>query len=148
VPIPDLDPSGLLPPGLHPCTLVEVAERFGRFNRTDRRVHLARKLEEYFGEIRATGMAAWIVVNGSFVTEKPDPEDIDLILVLPREHDLGAQLRPFEYNALSRRRVRKRHGFDVFVAREGSAEFAEYLAFFEQVKHQPGRRKGLLRVDA
>lgn len=37
-------------------------------------------------------------------------------------------------------------GFDVLVAREGSKEYDEYVAFFQQVKEQPGRRTGGLRV--
>jgi predicted nucleotidyltransferase len=110
-------------------------------------VRLVRALEAYVAEIRSTGVVSWIVVNGSFVTGKPGPSDIDLIVVLQPGHDLDAPLGPFEYNAVSRRRVRKRHGFDILVARDGSPELNEYLAFFQQVKQEPDRQKGVLRVD-
>jgi hypothetical protein len=48
---------------------------------------------------------------------------------------------------VSRKRVRRRHGLDILVAREGSRELDEYLAFFQQVKNEPALQKGVLRVD-
>jgi hypothetical protein len=87
-----------------------------------------------------------VVVDGSFVTAKDEPGDIDLVLVLPTGHDFGAELRPFEYNVLSRRMVRKRYAFDVLVAREKSSELTEYMAFFQRVRGDIQRRKGILKV--
>jgi hypothetical protein len=68
------------------------------------------------------------------------------VLILRSDHDLGAELRPFEYNVLSRRRVRRRYRFDVLVARGGSVEYDEYAQFFQEVKGRPGLRKGILKV--
>jgi len=96
---------------------------------------------------RNTGLVSSIIVNGSFVTGKPDPNDIDLILVLPIGHEFSAELRPFEYNVLSRRHVRKHHGFDILLAEEGQPELTEYIEFFTQVRGVPGRHKGLVRVS-
>ena len=65
------------------------------------------------------------------------------------DHDgflFTAVVRPFEYNVLSRRMVRRRFAFDVLVAREDSAEFDEYLQFFQQVRGEPNRQKGILKV--
>lgn len=93
-------------------------------------------------------MICFVVVDGSFVTDKAEPNDIDLVLVLPNHHDFSADVRPFEYNVLSRRMVRRRFAFDVLVAREHSAEFDEYVEFFQQVRGEPNRRKGILKVTA
>lgn len=144
--IPGLDGDGFLPVGVHECSLDELQSRFGRFQRSDCRLKLYAKLAAYLRDIRSAGLALWVVVDGSFVTGKDEPGDIDLVLVLPKEHDFRADLRPFEYNVLSRRMVRKRYAFDVLVARENSPEFTEYVAFFQQVRGGTDRRKGVLKV--
>ncbi len=144
--MPDLDVDGFLPEGIHEVTIAEVKNQFGRFQNTERRVRLFDKLEEFLAEAHKTDLFAFAIVNGSFVTSEDAPSDIDLVLVLKSDHDFTGELRPFEYNILSKRRVRKKFKFDVLVAREASAEYDEYVAFFQQVKEQPGRRKGVLKV--
>jgi hypothetical protein len=91
-------------------------------------------------------LIAEIVVDGSFVTAKPDPNDTDLIPVLNKGHDFTAELRPFEYNVLSTRQARKIYGFDLLVAERESSVYIEYLAFFAQVRGETKRSKGLLRL--
>jgi hypothetical protein len=146
MPIPDFDDAGLLPRGVHDCMLDEVRRRFGVFQTTDRRPTLYNKLQVLVQEAWATGFVAEIIIDGSFVTAKPDPNDIDLILVLNAGHDFSAELRPFEYNVLSRRQVRKIYGFDLLVAMPASAVYAEYLDFFAQVRGETSRCKGSLRL--
>ena len=85
-------------------------------------------------------------MDGSFVTAKSDPDDIDVIVVLPADHDFTKSLRPFEYNVLSRRQVRKRYGIDLLLTAEGRPEFDEYVAFFAQVLGVLGLEKVLLKV--
>jgi len=91
-------------------------------------------------------MARWLIIDGSFVTAKPDPNDIDLILVLAPLHDLRADLLPAQYNLVSRKSVRRRYGFDIIAVRENTPEYDEALAFFQQVRGQRALRKGLLRL--
>jgi len=137
MPIPGVDDAGLLPPGVHDCTLDEVRQRFGAFQTTDRRPKLHDKLQALVQEAWATGLVAEIIIDGSFVTAKPDPNDIDLILVLNARHDFKAELRPFEYNVLSTRQARKIYGFDLLVATHASAIYAEYLAFLPKCAEKP-----------
>jgi len=87
-----------------------------------------------------------VLVDGSFVTAKPEPNDIDLILVVPAGHDFSVDLRPIEYNVLSQRRVRRRFGLDLLVARTDSEEYRRYVEFFQQVRLEPGGKKGILRI--
>lgn len=42
--IPEFDEDGVLPEGVHDCTLDEVRERFCRFAGSDRRATLCRAL--------------------------------------------------------------------------------------------------------
>jgi hypothetical protein len=82
VAIPPLNAYGWLPEGLHDCTLEEVASQFGVFQRSDRRTQLWAKFLEFVREAKACGWIETIVVDGSFVTANPTPNDIDLILVV------------------------------------------------------------------
>jgi len=47
---------------------------------------------------------------------------------------------------VSKKRVQKRFGFDIVAVREGTSEFDEAIAFFQQVRREPTLRKGLLKV--
>jgi predicted nucleotidyltransferase len=126
--------------------LKEVRERLGRFQRTDRRPAFFTKLSLFLAEVRASGLVEAVILHGSFVTAKDEPSDIDPILVLRPDHDYRAELRPFEYNVLARPRVRRRFHFDVLLAPVGSIRYEEFVGFFQGVKGDPGRRKGLIKV--
>ncbi len=143
--IPDLTDDGVLPAGVHECSLNDLKARFGRFNKSDRRVQLTAQLVEYFESLRQTGLVSWVAIDGSYVTSKPDPGDIDLIVVLKADHDFSSTLRPDFYNALSKKRVRNKYTFDVFVAPEDSLALSDSLEFFQ--KTRGGTPKGILRVQ-
>jgi hypothetical protein len=143
--------EGVLPEGVHDGTIEEVDALFGRFQRTTRRIRLMEKLRAFLEEARRSGIVSAVVIDGSFVTAKEEPEDVDLVIVLPADLDL-TNLRPIEYNAISRRIVRANYRFDSFAAKEGSEELARFLEFFAQVNPDRGReyttrtKKGLVRV--
>ena len=145
MPIPEMQ-NGLLPPGVHDCSIEEARARFGSFQGSDRRPRLFAKLEQYLNEVRNTRLVVSVILDGSFVTTIPDPNDIDLVLLLRPGHDFSAILRPFEYNVLSGVQVRKRYQMDAFAAVEASEVAAGYLDFFSQVRGDRTRQKGLLRV--
>ncbi len=146
MPIPELNEDGFLPEGIHVAALEEVQERFGRFQSTDRRPDLFSKLSLFLAEVRACGLVESVIVDGSFVTAKDEPSDIDLILVLRPDHDDRGELRPFEYNTLSKRRVRRRFRFDILIARQGSDQRKKYVDLFQRVKGLPDLRKGVVEV--
>lgn len=147
MPIPLLDQHGCLPVGVHDCTLEEIKARFGSFQQTEQRSRLFEKLEAFLAEVKAAGIVRSVLVDGSFVTAKPAPNDIDLILVVAPGHNFGADLSPIEYNVLSKRRVHRRYGFDLLVARADSEEYRRYVRFFQQIRFEPGRAKGILRIE-
>jgi isocitrate/isopropylmalate dehydrogenase len=147
MPIPDFDSHGLLPVGVHECSPEEVQSRFGTFQESDRRPKLIGKLKELISEAKKSGFAVAILVDGSFVTAVADPNDIDLVLVLPKTFDVASDLRPADYNLVSRKRVQKRFGFDIVVVRENTEEFEAAVDFFTQVRNRPYLRKGILRIS-
>jgi len=146
MPVPELNPDGYLPVGVYSCTLAEVEKRFGSCKDTDRRIQLFSRLEQFVRELKQTGLVCAVIVDGSFVTDKSLPDDIDLIVALIQPVDFSIGILPSHYNALSRKRVRARYGFDVFVDPDKSAAYKEHVAFFQQNRNTT-RRKGVLRID-
>ena len=142
--LPRLTKHGLLRAGVHPMTLEQIEALFGRFQGSDRRPRLMRNLRDFVVEVRSTGWAVQILVDGSFVMPQVDrPEDIDILLVLPANWDFHAALRPFEYNLLWRKRTQAKYEFDVFVAASGSAKETQLIEFFQQVNVRWCRLFGL-----
>jgi hypothetical protein len=150
--IPDLA-DGVLPEGIHHCTLDEVENVFGQFRGSDKRPRLTERLKRYVEAVRATGIAKAVIIDGSYITAKSGPSDIDLILVLRADFDLRQELRPFEYNVQSKRMVKRIYGFDVFPSVDGSEAYQKQVEFFSGVRlddpafQTSRRRKGLLRVE-
>jgi hypothetical protein len=117
------------------------------FQRSDRRPQLWAKFMEFVHEARACGLIDAVLVDGSFVTTEPTPNDIDLVLVVSANHDFSVDFQPSEYNVLSKRRIHQRFGFDLLVARADSEEYRRYVGFFQQVRLEPGRKKGIVRIQ-
>ena len=147
MPIPPLDENGFLPHGIHVCWLEETRSRFGCFQGSDRRPRLFSKLEELIVEARASGIVRALIVNGSFVTAKSAPNDIDLVIVLPAGHDFRADLAPAQYTVVNRVRIRRLYGIDVIVAEDDSADYMAAVQFFQRVRLQPHVSKGILRIE-
>jgi hypothetical protein len=72
----------LLPPGVHNMSLEEVGALFGSFQQNDQRPRLCAKLEELVLEAKAVGFVRFLIINGNFVTSKPIPGNIGLIIVV------------------------------------------------------------------
>jgi hypothetical protein len=147
MPIPELNEHGLLPPGIHSCTIDEIKTRFGSFQGNDRRVGLFAKLVELISAMCRSGMFQALVIDGSFVTRKAAPNDIDVLAVLRPHHDFERDLPVSEYALVSRALLRRRFGFDVVVAEEMSAVYLSYVEFFSRMREDPQLRKGLLRIE-
>ena len=67
MPIPELNTHGLLPPGVHDCTVEEITERFGAFQGGEQRPRLMEKLIAFAAEARASGIVRALLVDGSLV---------------------------------------------------------------------------------
>lgn len=127
MPIPPLNAIGLLPAGIHDATLDAVRERFGAFHRSDRRVQLFSRLEQLLASLRRSKLFVAVIVDGSFVTAKPQPEDVDLIIILQRDHDWKADLGPSDYALVSRSALRRKFDFDVLLAADGGGDYDDTL---------------------
>lgn len=91
--IPLFNDNGYLPAGLHVATLEEIDARFG---------HESELRQVQMQSLRWLIALAWkagalrIVVNGSFVTDKIEPNDVDCVLLIgadfPRDAAAEADL--------------------------------------------------------
>jgi hypothetical protein len=91
--IPPFNEHGYLPSGIHPATIDEVAARFGCDSEVRRvQIESLRWLVEL---ARRVGVDR-VVLNGSFVTDVLEPNDVDCVLLIgaafPRDAAAEAEL--------------------------------------------------------
>jgi hypothetical protein len=141
--IPPFTDDGYLPEGVHQATREEFAMRFAIFARSDCRFKIFHEMEKLMDEAAKSRIVKRIIVAGSFVTSRPEPNDFDCILVLDNSI-IGRNLRPFEYNLVSRKAARRIFGGDVFPVFDGSNALHESLEFFQTARN--GRRVGVVEV--
>jgi hypothetical protein len=146
MPIPSLNAQGFLPVGVLDCEVRELRDRFGTFQGSEQRLRLFARFETLVEVMQLSGLFEKLLVDGSFVTATPSPNDIDLIAVLRPGHDFERDLLMSEYALPSRALLRRRFGFDVVVAEEDSSLYKTYVEFFSRVREAPDMRKGLLRL--
>lgn len=83
------DHAPLLAPGCHTLALPDIyrigVERFDG-NSRKRREHYFHLLEELVQRLLIAGVCCDIYVDGSFLTVKPDPSDIDVIVRVDYDH--------------------------------------------------------------
>lgn len=150
-----LDARNLLPDGVHNATIEEIGKLFGTFQKSNRRMTLFAKLAEYVTCLRTAKISGSLIVDGSFVMgHVEEPEDIDVVLVLPQTWDLTADLAPYQYNLVSKRDVKRKFPLEVIAVVEGSASESKWTTFFQKVNvkwYEPcnlpvGSTKGLVRI--
>jgi hypothetical protein len=146
MPIPPLDVRGVLPEGLHDATDDEIEIQFGSFNGSDVRVRLFERLTSFLAAVRFWGNADEILIDGSFVTSKQRPTDIDIILVYRRDFNLQSEVRPQEYNLVNKTRARRVWGFDIKPVTADSPARDAWIGYFSKDTRSGLEGKGLVRI--
>lgn len=75
--LPQLRPDGTLPPGTYPATLGEIATAFNQQGSTMRPA-LNAALQHAASLIWSRDATAILCVDGSYITDKRDPLDVDM----------------------------------------------------------------------
>ena len=78
--LPDFNEAGDLPPGIYPAPLDQVLARFG--GPTPQRIQVGERLSRIYNLAKGTGHLARFIVFGSFVTDKPAPNDVDVFMLM------------------------------------------------------------------
>ena len=94
-------------------------------------------------EARASGIVNRFIFDGSFVTERPEPNDFDCIIVLQADAHYETLL-PFQRWVADTREASRRYRGDIFVARIDQPRLAVYRDFF--ALNRRGRQVGLIEV--
>jgi hypothetical protein len=126
---------------MHQATEPEVVFRFG--SPTRRRRRLVLRLRHWLELARAVGCVRFLI-DGSFVTAEPLPNDLDGVVLLPADFEQQVQADAEAALELEELLTTRREG-DLFAA-EDDADWAEWADFFAQTREADGRRKGIVEV--
>jgi hypothetical protein len=140
--IPPFRPDGYLPEGLYLVSEADVTFRFG--SSTQRRRRLVLRLRRWVALARAV-QALRLLLDGSFVTAKTEPEDIDAVIWLP--HNFEEQVEQQMESALElEQMLLTRHPEEIFAA-EDQTDWDDWLEFFSRTREADDRRKGLVEIQ-
>jgi hypothetical protein len=143
VPLPPFGPQGDLPVGVHRATLRETIARFGVDS--PQRMLVALRLEHIYRVAFASGHLSRFVVFGSFVTAKPEPNDVDVFLLMEDAFDVGTQTG--EAGLLFDHAAAQAHfGGSVFWLRRLAAFPSEGAAVEDWQFKRDGSRRGIVEI--
>ena len=146
MPLPHLNSEGDLPAGVYQATIGEVLARFG--TGAPQRQAITAHLLQIYELASATGKLDRLVLFGSYITTKPEPNDIDMVLVMRDDFDLHAcdeaTRRLFDH-----KRAAETFGASIFWIRPAMLlleSLEEFIAHW-QIKRDQTRR-GIVEVRA
>jgi hypothetical protein len=141
MPIPAFRDDGSLPEGLHEASEEEVIARFGES--TARREYLTARVRRWLELARAVG-AHGLVIDGSFVTDKAEPNDVDAAIWLPDDFRLQAEAGKAEAVELQTMvlTLEPRELFGI----HSRLRWENWLAFFSHTREFDERLKGIVEV--
>jgi hypothetical protein len=143
--VPQFTDEGLLLPGIHETDLEELGEKMGW---SRKRSELLEGLEKAL-ELMASCGVERVYLDGSFVTDKDRPNDIDGCYDLAGDvtaEDVRRLAPIFPPNPSNRAEAKRRFGVDLFPAAAtelGSGQ--PFLRFFQTDRE--GRERGVLSVE-
>ena len=139
--IPPFDSrTGYLPPGIHDGTWSEVKTRFGGNPHRRRLIAGLRRVLRHLGQ---AGCGS-ILLNGSFVTNKPAPNDYDA--AWEPAHVDPDRLDPVLLDFSNGRAAMKRkYGGELFPAGGRAIADMTFRDLFQ--RDRDGARKGIVRID-
>jgi hypothetical protein len=137
--IPKFDSQGLLPKGVHQAKWEEVVKRFGG-NRHRRR--LLRGLKEAL-DLLAEARCRRVYIDGSFVTSKRLPNDIDVCWDVDGVDAISLDSVFFDFDN-GRAAQKSRFGAEFFPA-QAPQRLKTFLDFF-QIDKDTGHAKGVVEL--
>lgn len=140
--IPPFRADGYLPNGIYRCSEAELTFRFGSATRRRRRLIL--RVRRWIELSRSVG-ATRLLIDGSFVTAKPEPNDVDAVVLLPT--DFEARIELGEIAALELEEMLIARSPEEIFAAEDDSDFSDWIEFFSRTREADNRKKGLVEVS-
>src|SRR2546421_549966 len=141
---PEFDSQGNLPVGVHRASLNEVIARFG--HGTSQRQLVIKRLIRVYELAGNTSKLQQFIIFGSYVTAKPNPNDVDIILIM--QDDFTQQECAVEASPLfDHLRAQLELGASVFAIRPSQIllETVDSFVTHWQIRRDKGRR-GIVEV--
>ena len=139
--LPEFQLDGFLPAGIHLCNEPELIQRFGTSNLIRRRLGL--RVQTWLALARAI-RAKRFLVDGSFVTAKEEPNDVDAVIWLP--DNFPDQVALHEEPAESIQRMLMTRYPEELLAAWSQKHWDHWVAFFSQTTDPKCSTKGLVEV--
>jgi hypothetical protein len=143
VTLPPFTDSGELVPGVHPASLREVLDRFG--TATAQRKALAVRLERIYRLAKLSSHLARFVVFGSFITDKPEPNDVDVFLLMEDAFD-SAKLTGEEALLFDHTAAQAHFGASIFWLRRLATWKGEQAAVEDWQVKRGGGVRGIVEI--
>jgi len=146
--IPEFNENGLLPPGKHLAGIEDIAARFGG-SKSLKRSQLTKNLKSFYNFIKYYCKA--IYVDGSYVTNKISPNDVDLLIIFPSDFkpNVMVHMRFMEFTVDYQKY--KLHAFSFFEGKDDKKinEFFEYFTHTDPDRNPDVGRveKGIISVE-
>jgi len=140
--IPEFRDDGYLPEGSHLATEAEITFRFG--TSTSRRRRLVLRVRRWI-ELARNVRARRLLIDGSFVTSRQEPNDVDAVILLPP--DFEKQIESNAQAAIELEQMLLTHRPEEIYAAEDEIDWQEWVEFFGRTREADGRRKGLVEVE-
>jgi hypothetical protein len=142
--LPALTIDGELPPGVHSADWPEFISRFGCSS--PRRLWLSGRLRTIL-ELAATGgRLRRIFVWGSFVTAKPSPRDLDILLIMSEDFEVD-QMPARAQAVFDSTRAKLLFETDVFWARASIGQEVLNLWLDTYQTSRSFRKRGIVEME-
>jgi uncharacterized protein DUF6932 len=139
--IPPFRSDGYLPNGVYLASEAEITFRFGAS--TKRRRQLILRLRRWIELARYVGGKRFLV-DGSFVTAKANPDDVDAVVLLPSNFEEQV-VEGIEAAIELEEMLLTRRPEEIFAA-EDELDWNDWVAFFSRTREADERSKGLVEV--
>lgn len=142
--LPELTNDGELPPGVHLAAWPDFESRFG--GSSPRRLWLSGRLRTILELAAVGGFLRRVFVWGSFVTAKPAPKDLDLLLIMSPGFDVDRMPAPAQA-VFDSTRAKLLFEADVFWARASIGQEMLDLWLDTYQTSRSFRKRGIVELE-
>lgn len=144
--LPEFNEVGDLPNGVHKASLAETIARFE--GGSDRRKLIARRLERVHRVASQAGHLARFIVFGSFITDKQEPNDVDVFMIMDDNFDMGSLVGEPRLLFVDHGIAQSHFGASVFWMRRMAAIGGEQAAIEDWQVKRDGTERGVVEITA
>lgn len=132
-----------MPAGIYRATLGDALERFGR-EPSEREV-VADRLERILEIAKSSGHLKRFIVFGSFVTAKPNPNDVDIFMIMDDDFDV-TRVSDHARMLFDHTTAQSYFGASVFWIRSMAALGGEDSAVADWMTTRRGTQRGIIEI--